>query len=531
MALWTTAMVAATMQRPMPSGTPLQGPGDGPIDERRVSATAGSVLDGSAVDLLGLDDGRNRLERELGRDAARRFEDELTAFQRRRSIAYCLLVLALLVPITIVDVLVAFVIETGEPTVLLDYADPVFDLFLVVVYTVFLVQFLRTSGPRERIMSLLRRLLVIVCSAIVLGALTLWTEASRTDPTTTPGEAVFIAGATAITTVLILHLLASVYVALSPRDAIMPMIPITLVYVVGLMAIVQGPMRVKFVLLASWVFAAAPGILWSTWRYRRFLEEFRWKSLHAQLGDIRSDLAEARRVHEQLFPSPIREGAVRCNYAYEPMRDIGGDYLFLKRRGDGSVLAVLVDVAGHGVASALAANRIHGELERIVESRPDLGPGRAIAALNRYLHRTLSESAVFASAVAIECLPEQGLVRWASAGHPAALVLRGDGTFAGMAATATLLGVLDEHVFEAGESELPFGPADVVVACTDGVHEAAGAGGEFFGEERFRDQALSALVGGPDRIAPAVLDAVRRWRGGDPSDDVLVVAAWSASGR
>ncbi len=497
------------------------GPGDGPVDRRRWAN------DHSDSDVAIAAGHSSELSSELGSDAARRFDEELTRFQRKRAMVYCLLILGILLPAFVLDLVLALQGEWGDTgEELITIVDPIFDGFLISIYLTFLVSFWRSAGPRARIMSLFRWLLIVVCSITVIGAMTLWSAQVSLNPNAAPWEAIFIAGSTATTMVLILHLLASIFVSLSPREAIIPLIPITAVFCALLFGWLQGPMPAKLMMLAAWPLAGLPGILWSTWRYRQFVDRFRWKWLRTQLGDIRDDLAGARRVHEALLPSPIRDGAVRMNFSYEPMRDIGGDYLFVRRRQDESVLVVLVDVAGHGVASALAANRMHVELERFLENRPDARPGAVLGMLNRYVHRTLAGQAVFASAIAIEIPAMDGMLRWASAGHPAALLLREHGKIDELLSTSTLLGVFDEHGYEPGETEIPFGSRETIVACTDGVHEAAAVDGVFFGHDRFRQIAREALVGGSDRIAPATLDAVRRYRGGEPTDDVLIVSAW-----
>ncbi len=467
---------------------------------------------------------------ELGPDAAQRFDSELLHFQRRRAIGYCLLVMAVLIPTFVLDLLLALNIDFEQPDAHVEIADPIIDVALLAVYGAFAVLLYRTRRSRRRLMQLFFLLLTIVCTLMIIGAMTLWSDAARLDPDVTPAQGVFIASGTAITIVLILHLLASIFVSLSPREALLPMIPLTMVYVVLMFAVVEGPLHMKLIMLAAWIFAGGPGVLWSTRYYRRFVDAFRWRSLRAQLGDMRHDLAYARRVHEALFPLPLSDGPLRMNYCYEPMRDVGGDYLFAQRRADNSVLVVLVDVAGHGVASALAASRMHVELERLVEERPDVRPGDVLFALNRYVYRTLADQGVFASAVAI-LVPVHGTpLRWASAGHPAALFFRSDGKCEQLGSTATLLGVLEPGMFAPGEAQTLLGERDVVVACTDGVHEAADLSGAFFGDERLMSIATTAAVGGGDRVAPATMDAVRRHRAGrEASDDVLIVSVWGAA--
>mgnify|MGYP002382312385 CR=1 FL=1 len=454
-----------------------------------------------------------------------RFSQELFEFQRRRCFVYAIAMALFVSPFFVYDLWDALSgpIRSGESPAI---ADPVADGILIVFYAVFAAIFQRTKGPRDRLMRYFMGLLMGVGSGIVLYVWWSTRSGEVLDPTDR-GTWIepFVFGATAILCAGFAHLFASFFVALSPREALIPVLPITVAYILTMLWLVNGPALSKEIMIGVWPLAAAPGLVWCTWRYHKFVESFRWTFLRSRLGDLRQDLADARRVHESLFPAPIDDGVIRVNFAYEPMRDIGGDYLFARRREDGTVVVVLVDVAGHGVASALAANRIHGELDRLFDDRPDAGVDAALVTLNRFVHKSLAPQAIFASAIAFE-VSEGGQVRWANAGHPAAFVLGDDGRVERLEANATLLGVMEAKAFEVEVATTSLRRLDVLVACTDGVHEAADAAGVFFGEERFRQIASDARIGGGSRIAPATLDAVRRYRHGDPADDVLIVAVW-----
>lgn len=461
---------------------------------------------------------------EFGPEAASRFANELFEFQRKRCFVYAAVMALFISPFFVYDLWDALSTRVG-PDGALDIADPVVDGLLILFHAVFAAIFQRIRGSRDRLMRYFLGLLMGVGSAIVLYVWWSARSGDVLDPTEMgTWKEPFVFGATAIFCAGFAHMFASFFVALSPREALLPVLPVTVAYILTMLWLVNGPTQTKVIMIAAWPLAAMPGLLWSTWRYRTFVDRFRWRFLRSRLGDLRQDLADARRVHEALFPPPITEGPVRLAFAYEPMRDIGGDYVFAHRKSDGATIFVLVDVAGHGVASALAANRIHGELERLFDDHPESGVGETMVTLNRFVHRSLAPQAIFASAIAFEVTDAE--VWWVNAGHPAAFVLRDDGSSERIDANATLLGVLDAKTFEAPVGRSTLGRGDVLVACTDGVHEAADASGTFFGEERFRQIASDARIGGGSRIAPATLDAVRRYRQGEAADDVLIVTVW-----
>ncbi|MFO0828300.1 MAG: PP2C family protein-serine/threonine phosphatase [Phycisphaerales bacterium] len=463
---------------------------------------------------------------ELGPEAATRFDAELLAFQKRRAFWYCVAMAALLLPFYLSDIWMVIRPDPAVPLRFNDYLDPVWDSALMLYYAAFAIAFLRMGGPRSRVMRAFRWLLVGAgCGAILFIAF-LSQHGAFSMPGEEPGSTeAFVVGGTSIFVVFVLHFVASLFVALSPRDAVLPLIPISLVYVAVVMFMTDGSTTLRLSMITAWPLAGAPGVAWSTWRHRRFVDRFRWQTLGGRYRDIRADLRDARRVHESQFPAPIDEGPVRMQFAYEPMRDVGGDYLFAQRRSDGGVLVVVFDVSGHGVASALAASRLHSQLDRLASDHPDAGAQEATIVLNQFAHRALASQAIFASSIAIEIAPD-GAMRYVNAGHPAGYVRREDGSLVELPATATLLGVLDPATFDCTAESFALGPRDIVVACTDGVHEAPDAQGEFFGEARLRR--VVAAGGEASAIPDAVLRAVQSHRDDEPADDVLVVSIWRA---
>jgi PAS domain S-box-containing protein len=77
--------------------------------------------------------------------------------------------------------------------------------------------------------------------------------------------------------------------------------------------------------------------------------------------EIDRELAIASRVQKSLAPQPLRWGRVAVETFYKPVHTIGGDF-GLVFPFDGTHLDLLVcDISGHGISSALLANRIYTE--------------------------------------------------------------------------------------------------------------------------------------------------------------------------
>lgn len=330
---------------------------------------------------------------------------------------------------------------------------------------------------------------------------------------------------------LLAHVLASLFLPWTPREAFRPVLPILALNALFIL-LSTDPFWSKVLAISGTPLIAAPGMAICAVRYSRYRDRFAFKALRGRYSEMKRELVDARRIHESLFPKPVLTGPVRFLYRYEPMRQIGGDYLYAcfppvegrtGARNPANLSLVIVDVTGHGIPAALTVNRLHGELDRIFAEHPASGPGDVLALLNRYVHLTLSSHSVYVTALCLRVDAERGTLEYASGGHPPAFLRAVDGTVEQLDSTSFVLGACAAGDFRSEPRTLPFGPGDSLIAYTDGAIECRDAHGKFFGIAGL--QKLVAL-GGPDPSGgwpAAVLGAVHRHRFGPPADDTLIV--------
>jgi serine phosphatase RsbU (regulator of sigma subunit) len=293
---------------------------------------------------------------------------------------------------------------------------------------------------------------------------------------------------------------------------------------------------------------AVVGTGYSAWRYRMFDFHFRtdrlrekYNTLSGEAREISAELSQARRLHEALFPDPagLANASTPIAYRYEPMREIGGDFLYVHQEpteSGGGVTLVLIDVSGHGIAAALAVNRLHGELQRFFSHYPMAAgesgrPGHVLMNLNTYACAALSPQGVYATALVVRMSGAQ--LEWASAGHPPAF-LRTQGGTRELPSTAVMLGVVGPDLFDPAAQSIPLRGGECLLAYTDGAMEARDRGGTDFGLGRIQAVLESRAAVGPapgpvGAVSGALMDAVARHRIGRPADDTLVVEARAAS--
>lgn len=260
--------------------------------------------------------------------------------------------------------------------------------------------------------------------------------------------------------------------------------------------------------------------------FHRLAEE-----LNQMIGDlrdrlrIRHSLAVAMQIQQRLLPSgpPKVEGldvAGHSTYCDET----GGDYydfLVLDRAGPGTLMMVVGDVMGHGVAAALVMAGIRAVLrDRSAE------PGGLVTLLNRLnrlIEQDLRGSHFMTMHLSVVDLPNR-VFRWASAGHdPAILYDPSADTFHEIDAGGLPLGVYDDGAYE----EQSWGPLPaglVIVIGTDGVWETRNAAGEEFGKDRLR-AIIRRLAHSPSsEISAAIYNEVLQYRSqAEQTDDVTFV--------
>ena len=318
-----------------------------------------------------------------------------------------------------------------------------------------------------------------------------------------------------------LHLVSSLFLPWSPGDSIRPMVPLLAAWIV--VKIITSP-TIDSPLLAIEIVASPLGLLpglgvcaLRMWHWRR---RFRSAAMARGFGLMRREVKQARRIHESLFPAPLHGPGFAFEFEFQPMRDLGGDFIHASRTPEGRVRVVLIDVTGHGLSAAMTVTRLSGELERIIAEQPDIGPAAILVTLNRYAHLVLSQHSIFATAIAAELDPADGTLRTANAGHPPAIVRRRDGKVELLDDHGILLGAVDSEQFDCREARTSLAATELVLLYTDGVTEVRDRNGRLFGVENLAEAMRRKPA--PESWVRFITSIVDGHRVGSPEDDVLV---------
>ncbi len=243
----------------------------------------------------------------------------------------------------------------------------------------------------------------------------------------------------------------------------------------------------------------------------------------AQLKDERQIVLQLQRA---LLPPSIPDvKGAELAAAYQPANSsagVGGDFYDAFPLPDGRLSIVVGDVIGHDVEATVTMGRVRSAIRAYAMQDPL--PGRVLRELNRLVCSCgdMTMTTVFYGVYA----PSDGTLRYANAGHPHPLLVRG-GVARPMAHRHGLItGAVKHAEYLAFETSLL--PDDVLIVYTDGLVE-----------HRDDDidtgiQNLCAAVTAPhlpehlEDLVPAVINAVAPEQG---RDDICVLALRHRPGR
>jgi len=242
----------------------------------------------------------------------------------------------------------------------------------------------------------------------------------------------------------------------------------------------------------------------------------------ARKDRLEATAREVRRAHKVMEAVPEKDLPVYS--IQESLTDAGGDVFRCLRQPDGRVRFVLADVAGHSVMSSYAVAAFLGMLSTF--RGEDLGP----AALFREFNQAILDGPfpdIPIAALAAEWSPATGRFHVVSAGIPHGLHHRKrEGRTRTVALDGAPLGLLEAP--RMSERILLLEPGDRLLFATDGLFDAAGAGGA-----RFRDLApgrWQALAGQPVAQALGALGGAARSHAAAGLDDDLLAFALEQPG-
>jgi phosphoserine phosphatase RsbU/P len=225
---------------------------------------------------------------------------------------------------------------------------------------------------------------------------------------------------------------------------------------------------------------------------------------------LNADLATAREIQRQLLPTGARGvPGLELAAAYEPARELGGDFYDFLPYGEGRLAMVLGDVSGKGTAAALFGSLAIGILREHVVTHP-CPPAEMLAMLNNRLHAARLDSRFIATLFSVYDAGSRRLTL-SNAGGPYPLLVR-DGVVQSIRVAGIPLGLFADTQYD--EITVDLVPGDTVLFASDGILESANPAEEEFGPDRL--SSVLSIVSpqqSAEEIAAAILAATDEYSG------------------
>jgi sigma-B regulation protein RsbU (phosphoserine phosphatase) len=243
--------------------------------------------------------------------------------------------------------------------------------------------------------------------------------------------------------------------------------------------------------------------------------------LEKRQKEIEQDLALAARVQQSLLPRSLVWEGVRVDTFYDPVWTIGGDFALVSPC-DGEHLNLLVcDVSGHGISSALVANRIY--TETVAHLRSGVLLADMLRELNRFVIDTIGSTGFLFTLSAVRIDRDGRRMAFAGAGHPPAMLARSGQEPLLLESRSTVLGAFPDSVGIDATLDVNLQPRDRIVLYTDGITDVFDSRGEMLGVEGVQNFVRETSLLPFSEMKQGILDRVAAWRDGLPSDDVSLV--------
>jgi phosphoserine phosphatase RsbU/P len=243
--------------------------------------------------------------------------------------------------------------------------------------------------------------------------------------------------------------------------------------------------------------------------------------LQERQREIEEDLALAARVQQSLAPKSIVWGGMHIDTYFHPVRTIGGDFGLVNPVDDDHLDLLVCDVSGHGIGSALVANRLYTEV--LAEFANNGSLGEAMNSLNRFVMRSIGGSAFMFTMAAARFDRDGRIMTFAGAGHPPAMVVTPGHEPRLLESLHMVLGALPDAVGDEPDTVVPLQAGDRFMLYTDGLTEVFDSSGEMLGisgvQKILREAALLPF----SEMRQEIISRVAEWRDGPPADDMSLV--------
>ncbi len=202
----------------------------------------------------------------------------------------------------------------------------------------------------------------------------------------------------------------------------------------------------------------------------------------AEKKQMDREFALAQEIQQRLLPeNPPEVPGFELYGSNVPSRQVSGDYFDFRPRPDGRIYAAIADVCGKGVGPALLMASLQASFHAWADELvgvPEM-TGRLSEAISR---RTGPDRFITFFLILLD--PATGEIEYTNAGHNQGLLIRRNGEVQELPSHGLPLALFPGRPYTS--SRIRLDSEDLLCLYTDGVTEAANAGGEEFGLDRLK---------------------------------------------
>ncbi|MDM0001644.1 SpoIIE family protein phosphatase [Variovorax sp. J22P240] len=239
---------------------------------------------------------------------------------------------------------------------------------------------------------------------------------------------------------------------------------------------------------------------------------------------LQQELRDAERYVRAMLPAPVSE-PLAVDWRFVPSTELGGDSFGYHWIDDEHFALYLIDVCGHGVGSALLSVAVADTLRSEALARTDFrNPAEVLAALN-LAYQMESHGELFCTVWYGVYHRATGRLRYASAGHPPAILVSGPCDAIGdgrpLPASGPCVGISPAARYQEEQCVLP-SPARLFV-FSDGAYEITRPDGSMLDYAAFAEMLTRPVREGQSEL-DGLLDCARDVHGpGALEDDFTII--------
>jgi sigma-B regulation protein RsbU (phosphoserine phosphatase) len=247
------------------------------------------------------------------------------------------------------------------------------------------------------------------------------------------------------------------------------------------------------------------------------------------------DLDAAAKIQKTFLPGIAPEiPGLEFAWSYRPCDELAGDGLNIIPLGGGRVALYILDVSGHGVASALLSVSLGRLLsppadpssiligDRDARDRLDVTPPVEVAERLNHLFPFNIVTGQFATLMYGVLDVTTADFHYVCAGHAGPIHVPVGGAPVILVNPAFPIGVGGDPY---SESRLHLAPGDRMYLYSDGLPDAANPAGDCFGDARLLDAINRTRLEPLKQAVDRLLEIVAQWQGGErPQDDISILA-------